>query len=156
MHVSELMAVDVAWCEQDAPLTRAAQLMWDRDVGCVPVVDDQRRLVGMITDRDICMAALLRGRRLDEIAVHEVMARQPAFCTEREDVECAARRMASRQVRRMPVVDDGDCLLGMLSVADFARDYARRGGTTAGAVAMLIARVGEPRSDDPSSIATAA
>ena len=67
MKVSQLMTKDVATCRADEPVSRAAQIMWDHDCGCVPVVDDAGHIQGMITDRDICMAAFTQGKRLDEM-----------------------------------------------------------------------------------------
>src|SRR5688500_1982341 len=74
MRVAELMTTAVVSCGPQDTLARAAQMMWDRDIGCVAVADEARRVIGMITDRDICMAALIQGRALDAIAVDTAMA----------------------------------------------------------------------------------
>ena len=73
--MSELMTRDVASCEMEHPLACSAKIMWERDCGCVPVVDDDNRVVGMLTDRDICMAALTRGRMLVDLPVHAAACR---------------------------------------------------------------------------------
>jgi CBS-domain-containing membrane protein len=81
------------------------------------------------------MAAFTQGRRLTEIPVAAAMARQVESCTEREDIIPVERRMAARQVRRMPVVDDDDVLIGVIGLADLARAFDQRRAGTAGAVA---------------------
>jgi CBS-domain-containing membrane protein len=138
------MTTEVVSCGPQDTLAHAAQLMWDRDIGCVAVADESRRVIGMITDRDICMAALIQARTLDAIDVDSAMAHQVVLCTAREDVACVERRMAAAQVRRIPVVDDDGCLLGVLAVADLARGFVGH-TTSAGAVAVLVAAIAEPR-----------
>lgn len=67
MKVQDIMTADVETCRLDDTLDRPAAIMWERDCGVVPVVDDESRIVGMLTDRDICMAAYTQGRPLPEI-----------------------------------------------------------------------------------------
>ena len=73
MKVEQLMSRDVKTCQATEMLNRAAQLMWENDCGCVPVVDEDGRAVGMITDRDVCMAAYTQGRLLDALPVASAM-----------------------------------------------------------------------------------
>lgn len=146
MTINQLMTHDVVACRRGDTVARAAQLMWERDIGVVPVIDDRRTIVGMITDRDITMACLLRGRAPSQIVVNDVMTRALIWCTPRESVAAITRRMSEYQVRRIAVVDDDGCLIGMVSIADLARAYARGGGVSDGCVAMLLADVGAPRS----------
>jgi CBS domain-containing protein len=148
MRVADLMITNVVSCSAGEALSCAAQRMWDRDLGWLPVVDARQRVVGVVTDRDICMAAFTQGRRLTDIPVSAAMARQVASCTEREDILPVERRMAARQVRRMPVVDDDDVLIGAIALADLARAFGQRGAVTAGAVAEVLAGVGEARHTD--------
>ncbi len=105
-------------------LSAAAHHLWEGDCGIVPVVDDARRLVGVITDRDICMAALFRGRPLGEIRVADAMARQLLTVSPGSEVRAALELMRTYQVRRLPVVDEDGALLGLLSLADLARTWA--------------------------------
>ena len=144
MHVAELMTTRVVSCTEHDDLSRAAQLLWDHDLGCVPVVDAHGRVVGVVTDRDICMAGYTQGRPLSDIPVAVAMARDVVCCTEREDVVAVERRMAARQVRRLPVVDDDGDLMGIVSLADLAKASARGAPVPAGAVAAVLAGVGEP------------
>jgi CBS domain-containing protein len=139
MQVMSLATRDVTSCRADDSLARAAQIMWDHDAGCVPVVDERGGLVGMITDRDIAMAALTQRRALAEIATATAMARNVVWCTPREDVRSVEQRMATHQVRRVPVVDDDGFLVGILSLADLARAYE------GDAVVALLADIGAAR-----------
>jgi CBS-domain-containing membrane protein len=67
MNIEQLMTRDVESCHPDDSLDRAAQLMWDNDCGCVPVVDEKQRVHGIITDRDICMSAYTSGQSLKSL-----------------------------------------------------------------------------------------
>jgi CBS domain-containing protein len=125
MKVEKLMTRDVRSCTREDRLQSVAQAMWSGDCGCLPVVDEQRRVIGMITDRDVCMAALTQGRRLDEMSVSNVMSWRIVKCSPSDSVESAEERMRMNQVRRLPVVDQEDRLLGLLSLADVAREATR-------------------------------
>ena len=130
MKVEKLMTKSPAACSASDTLTEAARLMWENDCGCIPVVEGtgnggDARLVGMITDRDICMAAYSRGQRLDEIEVGNAMATDVYACRPGDTVEKAEATMRDAQIRRLPVIDDG-CLVGILSLADIALVASRQ------------------------------
>lgn len=118
MRVKRLMSASVYSCSPDQSLAEAASLMWQHDVGCVPVVDPDGRPLAMLTDRDISMAAYLRGVPLAEIAVSSAMSSSLFSCHARDDVRDAERTMMEEQVRRVPVVNDAGVLLGVLSLND--------------------------------------
>jgi CBS-domain-containing membrane protein len=115
---------DVASCRASASLSDAARILWDRDCGCVPIVDADGQLVGMLTDRDICMAAHFRNLPLTEITVADVMSTEPAICRPDDTLADAQRVMSGRQVRRLPVVDGARGLIGILSSNDIVREAA--------------------------------
>lgn len=124
MKVEELFTQDVRFCRPEDNLTVAAQIMWENDCGCVPVVDGDLRVVGMITDRDVCMAAYTQGRLLSEIDVGSVMSRNVLSCRSTDSVSSAGELMRAAQLRRLPVIDDGARLIGLLSLNDIAREFA--------------------------------
>jgi CBS domain-containing protein len=128
MKIEQLMTRPVRSCQPRDTLTRAAQIMWEADVGCVPVVDADDRVVGMITDRDIAMAAYTQGRVLDGISVESAMAKRVYTCSPGDDVSGAEQRMQKYQVRRLPVVDSSGKLLGIVSVNDIAIQAAQQKG----------------------------
>jgi CBS domain-containing protein len=148
MNVRDLMKSPQA-CGPADSLDHAARILWERDCGVVPVVDDKRRVIGMITDSDICMAAWTKGRTLGAVPVHSAMARAVARCQPTHDVEAALRIMAEAQVHRLPVVDDNDRLLGILSLTDVLRAAQDKPTALRQRIALLVhdalARINRPR-----------
>jgi len=127
MRVEQIMARPVHSCRPEDSLARAAQLMWDHDCGCLPVIESNgaERVVGMITDRDICMCALFEGSPLGALKVRQAMAKQVQVCRPDDSLAEAERVMREARVRRLPVVDDNDVLVGMISLADVAQTAER-------------------------------
>ena len=119
---SEVMTPDPVTCEPNDPIQKAARIMKQHDVGSVPVVDSQasKRLAGIVTDRDIVVKVVAEERSIESATVRDAMTSNPASCTLEDDVEKALTAMAERQVRRMPVVDEGGRLRGIISQADIA------------------------------------
>jgi len=143
MKVEKIMTRDVATCRSNETLCEAARIMWERDCGFVPVTeeDGSGRVAGILTDRDVCMAAYTRGQRLGEIRAADVMARAVQACRASDDLTAAEALMRSAQVHRLPVVDGDDRLVGVISLADVAREAARAKGTRSAGV--TADRVGE-------------
>jgi CBS domain-containing protein len=154
MKVEQLMTRNVERCRADDRLNRAAQIMWEHDCGVVPVVaagNGSGRVVGMLTDRDICMAAYTQGRTLADIPVASVMSDEVCSCRPSDAVAVALKVMQTKQIRRLPVVDQDDQLVGLLSIADIGREAAREHGTRVGDVTdanvgAVIEAVSAPRS----------
>jgi CBS domain-containing protein len=124
--------------------------MWDCDCGSVPVVDQNGRAIGIVTDRDICMAALFHGSPLSTISIAEVMSGDLCTCRADDDVREAERLMQRRQVRRLPVVDDGGSLVGILSLGDVAQGVGRDGRAPRPEgldLLTTIAVISEPRTE---------
>jgi CBS domain-containing protein len=124
MKVAEIMTKEVATCAPGDGLSRAAQLMWDHRCGCLPVLDGAGAVVGLITDRDVCMAAFTQGRRLDDITVDTAMSRPALTCTPVANIEDAEDTMMAHAVRRLVVVDSAGQLAGLVSIDDVARRSA--------------------------------
>jgi CBS-domain-containing membrane protein len=128
MKVEQLMTRNVQTCTPQDALNAVAKIMWERDCGCVPVVGEGNgaaRVVGMITDRDVCMAAYTQGRPLAEITVGAVMSRDVRACRATDSIGAALKVLEGNQLHRLPVLDENECLVGLLSVADLAREAAR-------------------------------
>lgn len=122
MQVHDLMTRPAASCWTTDVLSRPAQLMWDHDCGAIPVLDRRtEKVVGMITDRDICMATLTRDERPSALHVHEVMSRTLVACAPNDSIAHAEALLREHQIRRLPVVDDQHRLQGIVSLADLAR-----------------------------------
>jgi CBS domain-containing protein len=119
---SEVMTENPVYALPDDTVDKVAQLMKKEDIGPVPVVDDERnkRLVGIVTDRDLALKVVAEGRDPQTTKVEEVMTRKLITCRPDDDVESAMKAMAQYQLRRIPVVDNDDRLVGIISQADVA------------------------------------
>jgi CBS domain-containing protein len=118
--VRSLMTTHVRTCRSDDSLVRAAQLMWETDCGAVPILSYDR-VVGVITDRDVCMASYTQGRRLGDIRVDSAMSKVLFSCGPDESVGAALATMADKRVRRLPVLNENGKLLGIISISDVTR-----------------------------------
>jgi CBS domain-containing protein len=121
MKARELMTEQPACCTPDHTVQEAAQLMRDNDCGCVPVVEDTEtnRIVGLVTDRDITCRCTAEGKG-PETLVREAMSDDPKSCGPDDDVAAVEKIMAEGQVRRVPVVDNRGCCVGIIAQADLA------------------------------------
>jgi CBS domain-containing protein len=119
MHIRQLMSQYIKVIRPDVCVTEAAQKMSRGDVGPLPVWDGER-LVGILTDRDIFMRVVATERDPQTTQVREVMTLEVVSCFEDEEVETAARLMATHQIRRLPVLDREQHLVGILSLGDLA------------------------------------
>jgi CBS domain-containing protein len=127
MRVEQLMTRNVESCSPRDMLDAAARIMCEHDCGCVPVVMPEEggmRVFGMLTDRDICMAAFTHARPLTEIPVAAAMSKELCSCTPQDPLSLALKVLATNQLRRLPILDAQDHLVGMLSLADIAREAA--------------------------------
>jgi len=126
MRIQEASAPKVKACNPDMDLAAAAKIMWDEDCGAVPVVSEDRHIVGLITDRDICIAAATRDASPAHIRVGDVMSAQVHTCRPLDDVRSALKTMREQRVRRLPVVDEQQRLIGILSLNDLVAHAAFR------------------------------
>jgi CBS domain-containing protein len=120
MRVQDVMTSPAFSCTPETTLVQAAQTMWDHDCGGLPALDSQGKPAGMITDRDICMGLARKNRFPGDVRVREVMSAHPFVCKAGDEIEAALVTMATRQVRRLPVVDSEGRLVGIVSVNDVA------------------------------------
>ena len=147
MNIRECMTADVECVAASGSAQEAARLMWDRDCGVIPVVNDEAAVVGMITDRDIAMAALTQNRLLGDIPVSQVMSDRVVSVSENDDLSVAEQAMQANQLRRVPVLDDQQQICGILSLNDIALAYSHEGNKLVDAfeVANTLASVCRPR-----------
>jgi CBS domain-containing protein len=146
--VHDIMRVRVYSCSPTDTLHRAAQIMWEKDCGCLPVIDDVRRVRAVITDRDICMAALTQGVALAETSVSSAMSGSLTVCSPDDSLSSVEELMRAQQIRRVPVVDANGVLIGMISLGDIARYLRPRILQAPASVAQLLetlAGISEPR-----------
>ena len=159
MNVGQLMKQNVRACHPNDTLNIAAQIMWDNDCGCVPVVEANRRLVGMLTDRDICMAAYTQGGALRMLRVSSAMSKKVYSCKPEDTLAAAEDVMRAKLIRRVPVTDAEGHLVGIISLNDIAREAQSEGTrakkeVTSDEVGLTLAAICSPRL--PRAVATAA
>lgn len=118
MKVSEVMTKAPAYCSADTSVAAAAEIMWNRNCGFLPVVSPQQSVVGVITDRDMCIAMATRNRLPGQVTVQEVSSVVIYSCQPDDDVRTAMETMADKKVRRLPVIDAAGKLEGILSLDD--------------------------------------
>jgi CBS domain-containing protein len=118
MKVKDIMACEAKFCDLNASLAEAAQTMWDTDCGVLPVLKDGKEIVGLITDRDICMAMAMRDCNSAAVSAEEVISGAIHSVTPTDDIHQALELMREHKVRRLPVVGAEGELEGMLSLND--------------------------------------
>ena len=131
MLVKEVMKTSVATCAPESDLSAVTRIMRDRDCGFLPVVDSHSLVVGVVTDRDVCMAAGTKDRPLARVSVDETMSHPVFACFADENIKTVLVTMAKHQIRRLPVLNKSGHLQGILSMDDIVQAPHRRGGPTA-------------------------
>jgi|SRR5579864_619496 len=124
MKIEDLMVNTVTFCEPAQNLAEVAELFWNHRRGSLPVLDDSGLVTSIITDRDICIALGTRNARASEIRVRDVVPARVFTCHPGDDPLSALQTMVAQNVRRLPVVDEHDRLVGMLSIDDLIRRAA--------------------------------
>lgn len=120
MKLGDLMTKNVQCCTPDDPISRAAQIMSDVNCGAVPVVDENNKVVGMLTDRDIVLRVVAKGMDVDDCTCADCMSTGVVTAKPNTDAHEAATTMAQRQIRRLPVVDNDGRLAGIVALGDLA------------------------------------
>jgi CBS domain-containing protein len=142
MRVRDIMTREVVSCRRETDLGTAARRMFREGVGTLPVVDEQGRLVGILTDRDIAMSAATQRRNGSDIAVHEAMSTNVRSCFGEEALGSALKQMEEARVRRLPVLDDSGRLAGILSMDDvIVRALNEPGGISPRAFVNTLRRI---------------
>jgi CBS domain-containing protein len=119
---SDVMTRNPVSARPEDSVASVARLMKDNDIGPVPIVEanNSKRLVGIVTDRDLALKVVAAGRDPQTTPVREVMTTNVITCRDDDDIETALDAMSTQQLRRIPVVDDGNMLLGIIAQADIA------------------------------------
>jgi CBS domain-containing protein len=129
MKVRDVMAKKASFCGPESTLEEASILMHKNNCGFLPVVGDGGNVVGVITDRDMCIALGTRNRKPSDVRVWDVIPHKLFTCMEGDDVHCALKTLRSARIRRLPVVDRDGTLVGVLSIDDIvvkAREHLLR------------------------------
>jgi CBS domain-containing protein len=129
MKIEEIMRKDPASCMPEDDVEVAAEIMRRIDTGIVPVVADMNqpaRLLGVVTDRDLCLGVIAQGKERTSVRVGELMSTQVTVCTPADTAEQALARMRRAKVRRLPVINRNLELIGIVSLADIVRHQAAK------------------------------
>jgi CBS domain-containing protein len=157
MRAKDVMTHDPKTCSPGQSLAAAAKTMWDHDCGCVPVVDDTGRVVGMLTDRDICMAAYTSGQPLHDLVASQAMSRNVVRCGPDDPIDALLAAMTRARVRRMPVIGRLGALIGVVSLTDVARAAEVTGwlrGVRMREVGRALAEIARRRNQPPNGMKT--
>jgi CBS domain-containing protein len=140
MKIRAAMTPNPVCCVPTDNAQRVAKMMCDENVGSIPVVADQdsRKLIGVITDRDLCCAVIANGLDARATSIEKFMTQNPVTCREGENVENCERLMQEHQIRRIPILDAQDRVIGIVAQADLAlKDKPER-------VSKTVAEIAEP------------
>ncbi|MGP0073199.1 MAG: CBS domain-containing protein [Bryobacteraceae bacterium] len=118
MKVREVMTKNASFCGPESTLEEASFLMQKNKCGFLPVVGDGGNVIGIITDRDMCIALGTRNRKPSDVGVWDVMPRKLFTCMEGDDIHCALKTLRDARIRRLPVIDRDGSLVGVLSIDD--------------------------------------
>jgi CBS-domain-containing membrane protein len=121
MRASDVMTQHVVTVYENDLVTYAARIMGECDCGAIPVVDGQGRMVGMITDRDIAVRLVGKRADIDHARVEDCMTDEVFACHVDSSIEECMRTMSDHQIRRLPVLDERDRVVGIISQADLAQ-----------------------------------
>lgn len=127
MKVKDVMTGSPSVCDLNESLAEAAKTMWEADCGVLPVLKDGKEVVGLITDRDICMAMAMRDSHPTAISAEEVITGEVYSVAPEDDIQKALEVMQQHQVRRLPVINPEGELEGMLSMNDIVLKAQRKG-----------------------------
>lgn len=121
MKVNECMCHDVLWVNPDTTVCECANLMAEYKIGCIPVCDTNQKVVGMITDRDILLRTVCCDKDAKNTPASDIMTTNVCCCESNEYIGTAEKLMASNQVRRLPITENGK-IVGILSIGDISRN----------------------------------
>lgn len=152
MLVADIMTQETRSCSLAGSLNDATRLMWEGDLGAVPVVDEAGRAIGMLTDRDVAMAAYLQGQPIGAIPIGSAMSREVHTCKASDTLGAAREMMMVHKLHRLPVVDDGGVLIGIVTLNDLslaalhAAKKRKKGAVTSAQVGEAVAAIfaGDP------------
>jgi CBS domain-containing protein len=150
MKIEKVMTRNPHVCSPADTMNHAAQMMWEGDCGFLPVVDGGR-VVGVVTDRDICMGAYTQGVPLWGVPISSVMSKEPWTCLPGDDIRDVEALMKEKKIRRVPVVARSGDLVGVVTLGDLARCQQSNPVQKAAAglvITKTLAAICEPRAPE--------
>ena len=127
MKINDCMCKDVCFVKPDCTVYDAARIMCENHIGCIPICDDQRCVVGILTDRDLLLRTVACDKDTKSTSVSDIMTTNVCTCNSNEDVCDAEQKMSQNQIRRLPVVDDQGGVIGILTMGNLAQQDKKIG-----------------------------
>ena len=127
MKVKDFMCDEVCFVKPDAKVVDVAKIMKDNHIGCVPVCDDENSLCGILTDRDILLRTVACNKDVNTTPVSEIMTTNVCSCKKEEEMPDAQEKMSSHQIRRLPVCDENNKVVGILTLGNLAENDSELG-----------------------------
>lgn len=122
MKIKEYMNSNVYCLKPNNTIKDCAKLMHDNHIGCIPVCNDQNNIVGLVTDRDIILRGIACNKDTSETPVSEIMTCNVVYCNEDDDVEEIEEIMSQNQIRRLPIIDKNNKIVGIISLGDLVKN----------------------------------
>lgn len=126
MYVKDIMTINVVSANPESTVESVADLMKNHHIGMVPICDDNNKVIGVITDRDIVLRSVSQGEECKNQRVREIMTSNPTLISREIDINEAADIMGRKQIRRLPVIDDSG-LIGIISLGDVSQELEHKG-----------------------------
>ena len=121
MKVKDCMCKEVVFVKPDCDTEECAKLMCHNHIGCIPVCDDSKKVVGLVTDRDILLRTIGCGKEIKHTPISDIMTCNVTCCTPDQEVKDAEKMMGTNQVRRIPVIENNK-IVGILTLGDLAKN----------------------------------
>ena len=120
MKVKDCMCEDVCTIKPESTLKEVAKMMSEKHIGCIPVCDNNNCVCGIITDRDLVLRGIACNKDINNTKVSDIMTCNVCSCSETDDITNAETKMGQKQIRRLPVCDENNKIVGILTIGDLA------------------------------------
>ena len=129
MKVKECMCKEVECLSKDSTVKECAKLMSDKHIGCVPVCDENKKILGIVTDRDVILRGIACDKDVNTTKLYEIMTTTVCTCNEEDTIETATKNMSENQIRRLPITDETGTVVGIISLANLCKNTETVGET---------------------------
>ncbi len=127
MKVKDCMCQNVCCVKPETKINEVAKLMSEKHIGCIPVCDDKNCICGILTDRDILLRTVTCNKDINTTTASDIMSTNVCTCKEDDDMVNAENKMSNFQIRRLPVCDENNCVIGILTMGDLAHNDTELG-----------------------------
>jgi len=122
MKVKDCMCHEVAYLTPDSSVEECAKMMCNKHIGCIPVCDNNKTIVGIVTDRDVILRTIACNKDIKSTPISDIMTCKVCSCLEDEEVNEAEKKMSEEQIRRLPVVDKNNKIIGIITLGDLCKN----------------------------------